>query len=134
MTKLSSTYRSTTFFLRKKTPSRPDVTTITPLLKNVIDWCSRPASEDEPPLVSYRGKVAGLLSASPGALGGLRGLRHVREILGNIGVTVVPNQHALGGAFEAFEDSGLLKDARAAQGVQRVVDQVVKMTQALAAE
>jgi len=107
---------------------------ITPLLKNVIDWCSRPATEDEPPLVSYRGKVAGLLGASPGGLGGLRGLRHVREILGNIGVTVVPNQHALGGAYEAFDESGALKDARAVQAVQRVVDQLVRTTQALAAE
>ncbi len=107
---------------------------ITPLLKNVIDWCSRPATEDEPPLVSYRGKVAGLLGASPGGLGGLRGLCHVRGILGNIGVTVVPNQHALGGAYEAFDESGALKDARAGQGVQRVVDQLVKTTQALAAE
>ncbi len=107
---------------------------ITPLLKNVIDWCSRPATEEELPLAAFRGKVAGLLGAFPGGLGGLRGLRHVREILGNIGVTVVPNQHALGGAYDAFDDSGALKDSPAAKAVQRVVDQLVKTTQALAAE
>lgn len=110
---------------------------ITPLLKNVIDWSSRPATEEEPPLAAFRGKVAGLLGASPGGPGGLRGLRHVREILGNIGGTVVPNQHALGGAYDAFDDSddsGALKDLQAAKAVQRVVDQLVKTTQALAAE
>ena len=105
---------------------------ITPLLKNVIDWCSRPATKDETPLLAYRGKVAGLLGASPGGLGGLRGLRHVREILGNIGITVVPNQHALGAAFDAFDETGALKDARAAQAVKSVVDQLVQTTKALA--
>lgn len=105
---------------------------ITPLLKNVIDWCSRPATSDEAPMTSYRGKVAGLLGASPGGLGGMRGLRHIREILGNIGVTVTPNQHALGGAFDAFDSEGNLKDDRAAKAVQNVVDQLVRTTQALA--
>ena len=56
---------------------------ISPLLKNAIDWASRPA-EGEPGLVAFQGKIAALMSASPGALGGLRGLVHVRSILTNI--------------------------------------------------
>lgn len=84
---------------------------ITPLLKNTIDWVSRPAA-GEPSLVAYRGKVATLLSASPGALGGLRGLVHVRSILGNIGVIVLPDQIAVAKAFEAFNPDGSLKDAK----------------------
>ena len=55
---------------------------ITGVLKNAIDWASRAETDDEPPLVCFRGKVAALLSASPGALGGLRGLVHLRAILG----------------------------------------------------
>ena len=51
---------------------------ITPLLKNTIDWVSRPA-EGAPSLVALKGKVATLMSASPGALGGLRGLVHGRS-------------------------------------------------------
>ena len=51
---------------------------ITPLLKNTIDWVSR-TRDAEPPLVAFTGKVVALLSASPGALGGMRGLVHVRE-------------------------------------------------------
>ena len=84
---------------------------ITPLLKNTIDWVSRPAP-GEPSLVAYKGKVATLLSASPGALGGLRGLAHVRAILGNIGVIVLPDQIAVGQAAQAFNPDGSLKDAK----------------------
>ena len=64
---------------------------ISPLLKNAIDWASRP-EEGKPPLAAYRGKVAGLMAASPGGLGGLRGLVHVRAILGNIGVLATPRR------------------------------------------
>src|SRR5437660_769473 len=56
---------------------------ITPLLKNTIDWVSRPAP-GEKPLAAYTGKVALLIAASPGGFGGLRGLVTVRSILGNI--------------------------------------------------
>lgn len=82
---------------------------ITPLLKNTIDWVSRQA-EGESPLAAYQGKTACLISASPGALGGLRGLRHVREILSNINVLVAPGQFALSQASGAFDTSGSLKD------------------------
>ncbi len=80
------------------------------VLKNTIDWVSR-AAEGESGLAAYKDKVAGLMSASPGRLGGLRGLAHVRQILCNIGVLVLPQQHALGGAGEAFDDEGELKDS-----------------------
>ncbi len=78
---------------------------ITPLLKNAIDWASRPA-DGESPLQAFKGKVCGLMSASPGGLGGLRGLVHVRSILGNIGVLVVPEQVAVGGVMKMFTESG----------------------------
>ena len=65
------------------------------VLKNAIDWASREETDDEPPLVCFRGKVAALLSASPGGLGGLRGLVILRSILGNIGVIVLPDQLAV---------------------------------------
>jgi NAD(P)H-dependent FMN reductase len=84
---------------------------ITPLLKNTIDWVSR-AAEGEAPLAAYRGKVAALMAASPGGLGGLRGLVHVRSILSNIGVLVLPDQIAVSRAFEAFDDQGQLKDPK----------------------
>ena len=84
---------------------------ITPLLKNTIDWVSRPV-EGEPRLAAYQGKVAAIMAASPGALGGLRGLVHVRSILSSIGVIVLPDQVAIPNAYEAFDDAGRLKDER----------------------
>ena len=74
---------------------------ITPLLKNAIDWASRP-EPGEPSLVCFKDKVAILISASPGGLGGLRGLVHVRSILSNIGVLVLPDQRAIGTAYHWF--------------------------------
>lgn len=82
---------------------------VTAVLKNTIDWVSRPG-DGEPPLAAFTGKVAGLVAASPGALGGMRGLVHARAILGNIGVLVIPSQVALGSAHSAFADDGTLAD------------------------
>jgi chromate reductase len=104
---------------------------ITPLMKNYIDWVSRAESDDEPALSAYRGKVAGLLGASPGALGGLRGLVHLRAILGNIGVLVVPKQFALGGAYGKFDESGKLTDEAAVKGVRAVIQEVVSVASKL---
>jgi NAD(P)H-dependent FMN reductase len=90
---------------------------ITAVLKNAIDWVSRPAP-GEPSLVGFRGKVAALMSASPGALGGLRGLVHVRSILGNIGVIVLPDQIAVAKAHEAFSPDGSLVDPKQQAGIE----------------
>jgi NAD(P)H-dependent FMN reductase len=90
---------------------------ITVVLKNAVDWVSRPAP-NEPPLVGFKGKVATLMSTSPGALGGLRGLVHVRSILGNIGVIVLPDQIAVAKAHEAFHADGSLKDPKQQAGIE----------------
>jgi chromate reductase, NAD(P)H dehydrogenase (quinone) len=87
------------------------------VLKNALDWVSRPAP-GEPSLVAFRGKVATLMSASPGALGGLRGLVHVRSILGNIGVIVLPDQIAVAKAHEAFQPDGSLVDPKQQAGIE----------------
>jgi len=84
---------------------------ITPLLKNAIDWISRPVT-GEPRLAAYVGKFAALMAASPGGLGGLRGLVHVRAILSSIGVTVLPGEVAIAKAHEAFDEEGNLQEAR----------------------
>jgi chromate reductase len=77
------------------------------LVKNVIDWTSRPEA-GERPLSAFRGKLAAILSTSPGPGGGQRGLRHLRELLEMIGVQVIPAQLAVGRASEAFDTDGHL--------------------------
>ncbi len=97
------------------------------VLKNTIDWISRPAL-NESPLACFKDKFAGLMSASPGGLGGLRGLADLRAILGNIGVYVIPDQVAIGKAHEALTPEGLLKDSKQ----QILVEQIaVKLAQLL---
>lgn len=96
------------------------------VLKNAIDWASRPV-EGEPPLACFDGKVCGLMSASPGGLGGLRGLVPVRMMLGNIGVIVLPDQVAISRAHEAFEDDGNLKDTKQKASVEALGADVARM-------
>ncbi|MCA9246379.1 MAG: NAD(P)H-dependent oxidoreductase [Planctomycetales bacterium] len=104
---------------------------ITPLLKNTIDWVSRSA-EGEGPLEAFQGKCAAIMSASPGALGGLRGLTHVREILGNIGVLVLPRQQAISQAHEAFDGEGNLKDGTLHKRVLEIGAELANIAKQLA--
>jgi NAD(P)H-dependent FMN reductase len=93
---------------------------VTAALKNAIDWVSRADSDDEPALSALSGKSAVLCATSPGALGGLRGLVHLRSILGNIGITVLPDQVAVGGAYQAFKEDGSLADEKQAARVKNL--------------
>ncbi|TLF48695.1 NAD(P)H-dependent oxidoreductase [Halomonas urmiana] len=98
---------------------------ITPLLKNTIDWLTRP-HEGESGLDLFAGKLAGVVSASPGGLGGLRSLSLTRQLLTNIGVTVLPDQLAVARAAQAFDDQGRLGNDKQQQTLdalcQRLVD------------
>jgi len=103
---------------------------ITPLLKNAIDWVSR-ADDRRAPVACYQGKVAAILSASPGGLGGLRCLVHVRAILGNIGVVVIPDQVTIPKAGEAFAADGSLKDGKVQATVAAIGARLAQVTAAL---
>lgn len=81
-----------------------------PLLKNAIDWASRATAENELPLMAYRGKYAAIMATSPGGLGGIRGLVFLRMLLGNIDITVLPDQQAVPKAYQAFSEDGTLHD------------------------
>lgn len=96
---------------------------ITPLLKNTIDWASRPVNGERHP---FGGKGAALLSASPGALGGSRGLVVVRGLLTTLGVHVIPTQASVSRASEAFGEGDVLADEVAARRVQGVCEAFVR--------
>lgn len=84
---------------------------LTPLLKNAIDWASRPAP-GEAPMACYKGKVVGLLSTSPGVFGGVTGLVHLRAILSRLGALVIPEQYPVGDAARLFDETGVIRDAK----------------------
>ena len=77
------------------------------LLKNALDWISRP-EPGERPLEVFRGKVAAIVSASPGPGGGRRGLRHLRELLEMMNVRVIPQELAIARSGAALDAAGRL--------------------------
>lgn len=107
-----------------------------PVLLNAFDWLSRLQPADGLPggSASIAAKPVALLAASPGALGGLRALAVTRQYLGaGMGMLVLPQQHALARAHEAFGDDGSLKDERSAASVAQVVEALLGVAAALAA-
>lgn len=94
----------------------------TPLVKNTLDWLSRPLADGSgrPGTVHVRGKPAGIVSASPGALGGIRSLQHTRQYLSNLGFLVVPDQVGLPKADQAFDEAGELRDERLRASIEKV--------------
>lgn len=82
------------------------------LVKNTLDWISRPMADGRSGTLLFKGKVAGIVSASPGPLGGLRSLLVLRDALSKFGLLVVPEQVAVGTAAERLPDTGVLTDER----------------------
>jgi NAD(P)H-dependent FMN reductase len=98
-------------------------------LKNAIDWASRP-EEGEQPLVAFKNKHVQLLSASPGGLGGIRGLIHLHALLGGIQMHVMPQQFCVSKAHEEFDDAGDLKDESKRSQVEALGEKLVEVCRA----
>lgn len=92
---------------------------ITPLLKNTLDWVSRKDGAESGSL-PYKNKVVGLVSASDGRWAGMRGLRHVREILTTLGCIVLPEQYCLSAASQAYDEAGRIRDDKVRQGAAAI--------------
>ncbi|AZQ54002.1 NADPH-dependent FMN reductase [Burkholderia cenocepacia] len=92
----------------------------TALLKNAIDWASRPRADGSAGVALFAGKAAALVSASPGQMGGLRSQTGMRAVLDKLGMIVVPQSFALASAHDAFDGDGQLRDRQA----ERLVGEV----------
>jgi NAD(P)H-dependent FMN reductase len=101
-------------------------------LKNAIDWVSRGDSPDEPPISALAGKSAVIMATSPGGLGGLRGLVPLRMLLGNLGITMLPDQIAIPSAFDAFGPDGHLVDPKQEAKVKTLGASLAEQLQKLA--
>lgn len=95
---------------------------LTPLLTNTIDWCTR---ADENPFI---GKVAAIVSASPGQLGGIRSQQLARQLLTHLGSHVVPLTCILPHADKAFDAQGRLTDERHQKSVKAIAELLVATT------
>ena len=100
---------------------------ITPLLKNTLDWVSRVRLEGEVPSQVYKTRVFALGAASPGNFGGVRGLPHVRQVLEvGLGALVLPDQVLVPKAGEAFDEQGHLKDKASMELYKGVIQKLAK--------
>ncbi len=101
---------------------------VTPLLKNTIDWISRVREGREAPLSAYRNRAFALGAASNGAYGGMRSLLALRQALElGCGALVIPEQIAVMRASEAFDEMNSLKDERNARMLKIAAQRLIEM-------
>ncbi len=101
---------------------------ITPLLKNTIDWTSQSVNGTSGRL-PFEGKIIGLMGASAGAFGTIRALPHVATILSNLGAIVLPVL-AVPKADHLFTPEGTVADEKTAEKIKSLGVQVVKFARA----
>jgi chromate reductase, NAD(P)H dehydrogenase (quinone) len=106
---------------------------LTPLLKNTIDWISRVREKQEPPLSAYRNRVFALGAASNGTLGGMRSLMALRQSLElGCGALVIPEQIAVREASHAFDENDELKDERSAALLRTLARRLAEVARQIA--
>lgn len=101
----------------------------TPLLLNALDWMSVVQDEGDLPggTGATAGKPAGLMAASPGALGGVRALPIVRTFLStNFAMVVVPEQVGVPAADQQLAAPDRLSSDALDQMLERLVSSVVR--------
>lgn len=94
---------------------------ITPLLKNTMDWLSRDIGRKP-----YADRVFALASCSPGGLGGIRGLSHMRDVLVNVGGETLVTQLCVGPAASSFDDDGNLTNDRHIGLLQKMSETLIR--------
>ena len=96
---------------------------IPPLLVNTFDWMSRPDGDDKSN--PFAGKLAIVMAASPGGLGGVRVIPRLRAFLTDLGMMPLPGHASVPGAFQAFDDAGRLINDRSRGQIEGLVDNLI---------
>ena len=100
---------------------------ITPLLKNAIDWISVVREGGEPELAAYQNRVFALGGASPRRSGAMQSLLTLRQVLAvGCRALVIAEQVCVSNAAQAFDDMDDLRDARAAGELKLVVRKLIE--------
>jgi chromate reductase len=101
---------------------------VTPLLKNAIDWVSRVREGAEPTYAAFKGRVFALGSATASASGGVRSMMALRQILElGCGALVIPEQVSVSRAEQAFDDNDNLKDEAVAAALRTAARRLVEL-------
>lgn len=101
---------------------------VSSLLKNTIDWLSRDIGDgkgDNSGYAPFRGKLAAMTGASPGAFGTVRAMPHLRQILSTLGVTVLGTQVPVPRADKVFDEKGAITDERVARALKSLAAALV---------
>ena len=105
---------------------------VTPLIKNTIDWLSRPRARGEPAHEIFKDRVFAIGAASPAADGGVRSLMALRQILElGCGALVIPEQISVANAGAAFDDMDELKDLHLAASLKALARRLVELVRAI---
>lgn len=99
----------------------------TPLLKNALDWISRPSEKDIGPMEAYKNKIMAIGAASPGPGGGRRSLETLRKLLENMQAKVISEQIPISLAYGKFDKDGRLTDAADREQLTKVVEQLIRV-------
>ena len=101
---------------------------VTPLLKNAIDWVSRVREKGDPTYAAFKNRVFAIAAASSGQHGGLRSLMALRQILElGCGAVVIPEQVAVPWADMAFDEMDNLSETRLGNLLRAELTRLVEM-------
>ena len=99
---------------------------ITPLLKNAIDWISTVREPGEAQLAVFQNRIFAIGGASPGRFGAMQSLLTLRQVLAvGCRAMVLPEQVSVPNAEQAFNDMDELVDSRAAGQLKTVVKKLL---------
>src|ERR1700733_7416953 len=105
---------------------------VTPLLKNAIDWVSRVREGSEPTYIAFKNRVFAIGSATASSSGGVRSMMALRQILElGCGALVIPEQVSVPRADGAFDDMDNLKDETAAAAMKAMARRLVELASAM---
>ena len=102
-----------------------------PLLKNAIDWVSRVKSDERGAISPYKGKTFALVTATPGRLGGVRCLSHLRDILTSLGASIIAEQVGIGNVGKIFDDMDDITDEQIRRRLHAICTSLVATSRLL---